>query len=175
MAWITEAAEIAENGVGTGRWRLVVWSDEDGGGPFGDSTHDHATAAEAHDCERCQESCDRSSGFPMRKYERLFTTGRVLQQVAAERRRQDKKWGEQNHDPTLYLTILGEEFGEACQAALKLNVGAWPVDRLRRELIEVAAVAVAAVECLDRRKWAWGGHAVPAAVSTPPALGGGEG
>lgn len=174
MAWITEAAEVAESGVGTGRWRLIVWSDEDGGGPFGDSTHDHATADEAHDCERCQEFCDRASGFPMRKFERDFTAARVLDQVGKERRRQNEKWGEQNHDPTLYLTILGEQFGEACRAALELRVGKWPESRLRKELLEVAAVAVAAVECLDRRKWAWGSHAVPA-TAAPPGQGGGEG
>ena len=33
----------------------------------------------------------------------------VLNEVSAERQRQDAKWGEQNHDPLLWLSILTEE------------------------------------------------------------------
>lgn len=32
---------------------------------------------------------------------------------------------------------------------------------MREEAVQVAAVAVAIVECLDRGKWRWGGHAAP--------------
>ena len=32
--------------------------------------------------------------------------------VNQERARQDKKWGEQNHEPMKWACILGEEFGE---------------------------------------------------------------
>jgi hypothetical protein len=68
---------------------------------------------------------------------------------------QNEKWKEQNHCPADWLTILMEEVGEASRAALETRFG-WRLDgyaAYRRELIQVAAVAVAAVECLDRGKW----------------------
>ena len=82
----------------------------------------------------------------------------VAQHVYQERVRQDEEWGEQNHDPFTYLTILGEEYGEACQAALQTRYGGdkGGIMRLRRELVQVAAVAQAAIECIDRGKWNWG-------------------
>jgi NTP pyrophosphatase (non-canonical NTP hydrolase) len=79
---------------------------------------------------------------------------RVLAEVGAERARQDERWGEQNHAPIAWIAILGEELGEAAQAALNLTwlerSGFDDRQPLRRELIQVAAVAVAAVESLDR-------------------------
>lgn len=77
-------------------------------------------------------------------------TVRVLGDVAFERERQDAKWGEQNHNPFVWLGVLGEEYGEACQAVLKAHFGGKPVSHYRDELIQVAAVAVAMIECLDR-------------------------
>lgn len=54
MAWWIEAREIAdEGGDPSGRWRMTATSDEDGGGPFGDLTHDHASAEEAEACAAC--------------------------------------------------------------------------------------------------------------------------
>jgi len=85
-------------------------------------------------------------------------TYRVLEDVIKERKYQDKKWGEQNHYPFKYNNILGEEFGEACKAANEAydwKNGYWSksLKHYRKELIQVAAVAVAIVECLDRGKW----------------------
>ena len=71
-------------------------------------------------------------------------TEAVIQEILLERRRQDQKWGEQNHTTFKWLAILGEEFGEACTAALEYS-------NLREELIQVAAVAVVFIECLDRQ------------------------
>lgn len=82
----------------------------------------------------------------------------ILQEISDERVKQDVKWGEQNHDPFLYLTVLGEEYGEACQAALHSRFGGRAANDLREELIQCAAVAVAMIECLDRKKWNWGDH-----------------
>lgn len=48
-------------------------------------------------------------------------TDAILIEVEYERHRQEGKWGPQHHDPRAWLTILGEEFGEACQAALRLT------------------------------------------------------
>ncbi len=76
-------------------------------------------------------------------------TDKTLQAINKERMRQDEKWGEQNHNPFVWLAILGEEYGESCKAALE-----FPVDysNYRKELIEVAAVAIAAIESLDRQE-----------------------
>lgn len=71
----------------------------------------------------------------------------VLGDVAIELFRQDCKWGEQNHAPEKWITILTEEVGESAKAALEENP-----DEYRKELIQVAAVAVAAIECLDRQR-----------------------
>ena len=83
----------------------------------------------------------------------LEPTRAVLGEVLAERLRQDEKWGEQNHLPEGYSTILGEEVGEVCRAILEYRFGNGPLHNIRLELIQVAAVAVAFVECLDRGKW----------------------
>lgn len=73
--------------------------------------------------------------------------------VIEERQRQDDKWGEQNHDDTVWLTVLAEEVGEAAQEVLTIRN---PKDgnghgNLREEAVHVAAVALAWVEAIDRR------------------------
>lgn len=70
----------------------------------------------------------------------------VLADVNQERVRQDILWGVQDHDIDHWVVILGEEFGEVCRAAFEKL----PSARLREEIIQVAAVAVAMVESLDR-------------------------
>jgi NTP pyrophosphatase (non-canonical NTP hydrolase) len=77
--------------------------------------------------------------------------------VMDERLRQDAKWGEQNHDPSTYLTILMEEVGEYAQAVLETRFGGphGGEDKMRAEAVQVAAVALAIVECLDRGTWLW--------------------
>lgn len=87
-------------------------------------------------------------------------TMRVLTEVRLERGKQDSQWGEQNHHPFTYLAVLGEELGEANQAALQSVYGGktWP--DYRKELVHVAAVAVAMIECLDRH------HGAPPAPNT---------
>ena len=74
----------------------------------------------------------------------------VLNEVAEERERQDAKWGEQNHDPAIWLAILAEEFGEIGKEVLEPE----PTDNYRRELVQLAAVAVAAIESFDRARLA---------------------
>lgn len=82
----------------------------------------------------------------------------VLQSVIAERQRQDAKWGQQNHEPIYWLGILGEEFGELCEAINETVFDNGPearlkggYDNMRAEAVQLAAVAVAFVEMLDRR------------------------
>ncbi len=77
-------------------------------------------------------------------------TDDVLGDVYAERARQDAKWGEQNHLPMEWITILGEEFGEVCRAAFEAYWNGQRPEHYREELIQVAAVAVAMVEAYDR-------------------------
>lgn len=80
----------------------------------------------------------------------------IFDQISLERDLQDKKWGEQNHDPILWCAILGEEVGEVQKSALEARFAnsPHPFQRLmkeyREELIQVAAVAVSMIECLDR-------------------------
>jgi hypothetical protein len=73
----------------------------------------------------------------------------IVNDVLAERVRQLERWGVQDHDDGTWSLILGEEYGEACQAALQ-HSSSDPTD-LRAELVQVAAVAVAWIDCLDRR------------------------
>jgi len=78
---------------------------------------------------------------------------KALVDVEVERARQDELWGVQNHCPSDWLMILGEEVGEANKAALEWKFGGRDLGDYRKELVQVAAVAVAAVECLDRGEW----------------------
>lgn len=75
----------------------------------------------------------------------LTSTLNVLAEVSEERGNQERTWGVQNHDPDKWYRILGEEFGEVAHA---LNEG--DLVNYREELIQVAAVAVAMVESIDR-------------------------
>lgn len=65
--------------------------------------------------------------------------------ILVERIRQDTKWGEQNHDPAIWLSILMEEVGEASKAYLEGD-GVGYV----HEMIQVGAVVVAMLECSFR-------------------------
>jgi len=76
----------------------------------------------------------------------------ILANVDAERDRQEARWGEQNHHPFAWLTILAEEFGEAARAALEGNMADY-----HKELVQVAAVACAACESIERNHTLQGG------------------
>ncbi len=79
----------------------------------------------------------------------------ALESVLVERAKQDDKWGEQNHNPYIYLAILLEEVGELSQAILQTQFGgdSGGFDNIRKEAVHTAAVALALLECLDREKW----------------------
>lgn len=102
-------------------------------------------------------------------------TDRVLSEVLAERIRQDTLWGEQNHpvhdatDPE-GIALLGRSYAgleRACKDRFQDAPPSWAVILLeevfevmaartskdtRAELLQVAAVAVAAVESMDRNR-----------------------
>lgn len=74
-------------------------------------------------------------------------TDMVLKLVALEREHHRQKWGEQNHTIVEWLAILGEEYGEACKAGVEFHFAiALRTEPYLDELIQTAAVAVAAVE-----------------------------
>lgn len=91
--------------------------------------------------------------------------------VLEERAKQDGKWGEQNHEPSDWLAILLEEVGEFSRRALDRRFGSHSMHHLKpcsscgdmdgchvpmnlqAELVQVAAVALAMLECSHRNKW----------------------
>jgi NTP pyrophosphatase (non-canonical NTP hydrolase) len=84
----------------------------------------------------------------MSKIEMLMNQVNIA--VFEERLRQNDIWGLQRHNWGKWLGILGEEFGEVCQAINRIHFpnDAKPTDsaNLYEELIHVAAVASAMAE-----------------------------
>ena len=72
----------------------------------------------------------------------------VIEEVGEEMNRQEEKWGIQNHDPEYWMVILMEEVGEACHEICGKGKD---YDAYREKLIQVAAVALSAIESYDRR------------------------
>lgn len=70
---------------------------------------------------------------------------KIVDRVLAERKRQDDKWGEQNHLTSTWLVIFLEEFGEAAKAVLEQDR-----EQFITELNEAAAVLIAWLECEER-------------------------
>ena len=102
----------------------------------------------------------------------LYTTGHAqsmaVGDVVAERRRQDIKWGDQSAGSPLIsddrrLAILVEEVGEVAKelndrdhdggeaGVIEPHLYREYDQRLREELVQVAAVAVAFIEAIDAR------------------------
>lgn len=79
------------------------------------------------------------------------TVDMAIPDILTERERQNAKWGVQNHDAPVWLAILTEEVGEAAQALLHDQFGGVHAGTLRDELVQVAAVAVQWIECIDRQ------------------------
>lgn len=89
------------------------------------------------------------------KYNISNLTKRVLLDVEHERFKQNEMWGLQHHDYPYWLTILAEEFGEVAQAMQKdsYSYKDSDADDLYKELIQVAAVAVAIAEQVREERW----------------------
>lgn len=87
------------------------------------------------------------------KFDRVLRE-HVLRDINIERDRQNAKWGRQRHSDGDWLKILGEEFGEVCQA-MQMESG-WSKDsdasNQYAELIQLAAVATAMAEQLLEEK-----------------------
>lgn len=94
---------------------------------------------------------------------------KVLLDVKFERDKQDSKWGQQDHRLGCGANIFKSMANEAkrhCDQQFKKGQGTWrhilieevyealaesDPNKIREELIQVAAVVVAMVECLDRQ------------------------
>jgi len=74
---------------------------------------------------------------------------KVLTEIAAERERQDRKWGGPEHDdqkaPNDFVQHIQDYAGWA-----RVMAGMGSMDKYRRRMVQVAALAVAAVETTDR-------------------------
>lgn len=75
-----------------------------------------------------------------------------LKEIVEERQNQDKKWGEQNHSPLLWLSIIGEEYGEMCKEANEFGFSndLQRISDLKTEAIQCAACCIAMIESIDR-------------------------
>ncbi len=73
----------------------------------------------------------------------------IVKRILSERTRQDQKWGEQNHDDHKWLAILVEEIGEVAKGLLE---NPSKVIWTESEITQVAAVCMAWLECIERRK-----------------------
>ena len=107
------------------------------------------------------DSAMLSSGYDA-ELAAVMNQDRALNELLQERKRQDAKWGEQNHDDYHWLAILMEEIGEVSQAMLHSRFGGPHAGTERTELVQVAAVAVQWLECMGRREtavcqWTWSG------------------
>ena len=74
----------------------------------------------------------------------------IFLDVLRERKRQDDLFGQSNQNDFVWLAVLSEEVGEASQCALHKEFGGNEAGNLRTELVQVAAVAIAWIENLDR-------------------------
>jgi hypothetical protein len=107
---------------------------------------------------------------------------KVLEEIAQERARQDAKWGEQNHPSVsplsqhgmipnpiaLHLPISADCARQMCERRFREGNGSWTDIALeefceavevgnddakcRAELVQLAAVVAAWIECIDRRR-----------------------
>jgi len=71
----------------------------------------------------------------------------IVDLILLERKKQDVKWGEQNHNIYKWLAILGEEVGEVNKAALENKY-----NDIIDELIQIGAVTIAMIESLERNR-----------------------
>ena len=82
-----------------------------------------------------------------------MTRPQIYSDISNERERQIEKWGTQHLSISQWLTILGEEYGEACKEGIEYELllsddREDSFTRFGEELIHVAAVAVQILEHL---------------------------
>ena len=80
-------------------------------------------------------------------FENLFI--RILPRVTEENHQQVKKWGVQDHEPSMWLTITAEEFGEMAKAILEHTFGSGKPDAVVKEAIQTATLCLKIAEMFD--------------------------
>ncbi len=99
---------------------------------------------------RAETAVPEVEAAPLSQFEIDFRT--VINNIFQERKRQNAKWGEQNHDDYRWLAILTEEVGELAQAVLHDEFGGKAAGTAETELLHVAAVSAQWLEHFQRRK-----------------------
>lgn len=76
-----------------------------------------------------------------------------IDQIKNERKRQDEKWGVQDHHPLMWFSIIGEECGEMCKAFNEYTFDEKfeHLENMQKEAIQIAACCVAMLECIERQ------------------------
>lgn len=106
-----------------------------------------------------------------------LTRMRIVRDVFTERNSQDEQWGVQKHHPAYWLAILGKQMGQMGTAILNRE---WWTDKdkataeLRHEGIQLVAVGLAMLECLDRGDMPVGLVTMPTGRQRAHALGHGD-
>lgn len=90
-------------------------------------------------------------------YNRVMINQQVVDDITARREHQDRKFGVRDLHPMQWLTICVEEMGEVAFAICEGDNDAY-----RNELVDLAASAIAALECLDN-----GGQQMTSRLATP--------
>lgn len=77
---------------------------------------------------------------------------KIIDDVLMERKRQDEKWGEQNHNAYVWASIIGEEYGEMCKAINEFGFNPMPEteQEIYSEAIQTIASCMAMIECMER-------------------------
>lgn len=83
---------------------------------------------------------------PQRKGPAAVAQDEAIGMIRDERRRQFAKWGHQHHSPEWWLAILMEEVGELAECILHGKFGGHAAKNRGKELVQVAAVALAMIE-----------------------------
>ena len=79
---------------------------------------------------------------------------KIINRVIDERKRQDAKWGEQNYNAYVWASIIGEEYGEMCQAINEFgfNPTHETEEQIYTEAIHTMASCMAMLECIERNR-----------------------
>lgn len=86
----------------------------------------------------------------VKQYHKQEQAARALSLVLEERTRQDIRFGPPDNDALTWLAVLGEEYGELCQAVLQTHYVGNKAKHLKAELIQVIAVGLAYLEQIER-------------------------
>lgn len=73
--------------------------------------------------------------------------------VITEMEAQDNQWGKGRHLPsTLWGIVLGEEYGEVCEAILDAHHDPSTIGHLREELLDLVAVGTQMILAIDEER-----------------------